>query len=230
MQKQSKSLNLAKITTPIFSQSRCVVHESKAITRNEAQYILLHHMIGVAEYWADESRQPEAKAKCSGTVFSLLVALDGGAMGPPGYELRESDVDFGGALHEHFHSYERGEHVCLDDPPRHEFMLEMVRVAKKYVDAEMSHTQRCQETMLDFLLVLDGEGAIPRPKVVPCANPDDAEYARDQGYDYYPSEEYDMGGELNPLAQAIVLGGFTKPEGLYDFGDHLSDEAKRMGY
>lgn len=208
------------------------MHEAKAITREEARYILLSHLISTAQYWADESRQPENRAKCSGVVFSSLVALDGGAMGPPGYEiLNEDEVDFGGGLHEHFHSYERGEHVCEDDSSRHEFMLDMAKAAARYALGELSSTQACQETLLQFLLVLDGELNIPRPKIVPLGQTEDIQYAKDEGFDYYPDvDTYDIGGELYNEAHALILGEASKPDGLYDFGDHLADDAKRMGF
>lgn len=208
------------------------MRESKAITREEARYILLSHLISTAQYWADESRQPDNKAKCSGVVFSSLVALDGGAMGPPGYELQgEDEVDFGGALHEHFHDYCRGEYVCEDDPSRHEFLKEMARVAVKFADTDMSGTQACQETLLEFLLVLDGEGNVPRPRLVPCGEAENIEYAKDEGFDYYPDvDRYDIGDKLHDEVHALILGEKSKPEGLYDFGDHLVDDAKRMGF
>jgi hypothetical protein len=207
------------------------VHEAKAITREEARYILLSHLISTAQYWADESRSPENKGKCSGAVFSFLVALDGGAMGPPGYEMIEDDVDFGGALHEHLGDYIRGNHVCEDDPARHRFMLEMVRVSEKYADADMPATQACQETLLEFLLVLDGEGDIPRPRIVPLGEAENIEYAKEEGFDYYPDvDTYDIGDKLHDDAHALILGEKNKPDGLYDFGDHLVDDAKRMGF
>lgn len=208
------------------------MHEAKAITREEARYILLSHLISTAQYWADESRQPENKAKCSGAVFSFLVALDGGAMGPPGYELQDEDeVDYGGALHEHFHDYCRGKYVCEDDPPRHEFLKAMAQVAEKFADTDMPATQACQETLLQFLLVLDGELNIPRPKIVPLGQTEDIQYAKDEGFDYYPDvDTYDIGGELYNEAHALILGEASKPDGLYDFGDHLADDAKRMGF
>ena len=218
-------------------------HQAKAITREEAQYIFIKYLVETAQYWADESRQPEGKAKCSGTVFSSLVCLDGGAMGPPGYELQaklEGTIsgspeqygdDFGGALHEHFYQYMDEDYCCKDNPPRHKFLLEMARVAKRYANSDMSDDQKCKATLSDFLLVLDGKAGIDRPKIVPCSGAEgDIEYAQEEGYDYYPLVGEDIGGDLYSLVHRMILGEWKKPDGLYDSGEHMIDEAKSKGY
>jgi hypothetical protein len=200
-----------------------MTHVAKAITKDEAQYILIKHLVGTAQYWANESRNPEVATKCSGVVFSSLVCLDGGCIGPPGYELRYGEDDFGGALHEHFHKYMDGEHVCEDDIPRHEFLNEMARVAKIHVNSETDSDQKCQDTLLDFLLVLDGKAGIRRPTIVPLGEESDIEYAQDEGFDYYPADGEDISGDLYTLGIAMFVGGWRKPTGLYDFGDKMQD-------
>ena len=109
------------------------MRESKAITADEAQYLFMEHVIHLIDYWEKESRAETSKEKLEGLMFSVLVALDGGSMGLPGYEVvpsrgnqaendiahaKENGYDYypkekidivGDGLHEIFHSHLRGE-------------------------------------------------------------------------------------------------------------------------
>ena len=107
-------------------------HVSKQITREEARYLFIKHVIDMADYWENEERRPTSKEKLEGFAFSMLSFLDGSAAAMPGYYLipscHESDkpfaidegfdyyaqptseeketlekLDIGGSLHDQFH-------------------------------------------------------------------------------------------------------------------------------
>ena len=176
------------------------------ITQDEARHELVEHLIGVVNFWTNETRAKTDEERCSGTVFSSLVALDGGA-GVPGYELidRQTCEDFGGALHEHIGHYIRGNPVC--EGARHNFLTLMAEVSKRHVENPVATSeQKCRETLLDFLLILDGKSDFPRPRIVPLSNEDDIEYLQDEGRDWYPIGEdtYDVGGDLADLTITLM--------------------------
>lgn len=132
------------------------MHKAKEITREEARYILMKHLVGMVGYWEKEDRAPSSREKLEGLLHSILAALDGCAMGPPGYHL------------------------------------------------------------------------------IPCTSEEDKDFAIKEGFDYYPYVEeddlpsYDVGGALHEGLHGYFEGKVKKPENLYDFGDHLVDDAKEM--
>lgn len=117
--------------------------QPKEITRDEARYLLMKHLSGLVDYWADEDgrhgiaeRNPTVADRLEGLLHSVLVALDGSAMGLPGYmivpnphpddkpyaqrqgydweppvpeKLAERLCDVGGGLHEELFAYRRNE-------------------------------------------------------------------------------------------------------------------------
>ena len=113
-------------------------HVAKQITREEARYLLLHHLSGLVDYWERESRAKTSLEKLEGFLHSLLVTLDGGSCGLPGYAIvpmePQGDIDYskeqgydhyplfegeedlpgdsydiGGALHEDIYKYRNKE-------------------------------------------------------------------------------------------------------------------------
>lgn len=192
-------------------------HEPKCITREEARFLFLRQLIANADYWQNESRTPEIKGKCEGTIFSCLVTLDGGSVGTPGYEVIIHPEDVAGSLHEHIGAYSKGEY-CEEESARHAFLLKMIEVESK--------PRFCRDTLREFIAVLDGfnhiyypnsETDISRPKIIPCTHPDDKDYAINEGYDYYPGEyddeKYDIGGNLGEEV-LLHFKGKAWPEGL----------------
>lgn len=106
-------------------------HKAKEITREEARYLFLKHMVSMVDYWENESRATTSKEKLEGLLFSILAALDGSSAEIPGYilipsthdsdkeyaikqgydyyphceELPKGVYDIGGTLHEHLHEH-----------------------------------------------------------------------------------------------------------------------------
>lgn len=103
----------------------------RELTEDEVQRVFLDHVRAMCRYWVQESRATTVKEKVEGVAFSILVALDGGNIGLPGFivvpsphpddkEYRRSrgenwypendpgavKCDIGGSLHEHFHIHE----------------------------------------------------------------------------------------------------------------------------
>lgn len=73
-------------------------HQAKEITQDEARHLFLKHIASLVEYWEKESRASTSKDKLEGLAFSIMVTLDGGSGGHPGYQLipntNPEDIDF----------------------------------------------------------------------------------------------------------------------------------------
>ena len=69
----------------------------------------LNEVHNIINYWVNEDIENDtSKKRIEGVVFSILVLLDGGNIGNPGYKLiplndSEIAVDIAGGLHEYFH-------------------------------------------------------------------------------------------------------------------------------
>lgn len=106
--------------------------QAKEITPEEARYLFMKHIADMVNYWDKESRAGTNRERLEGLAFSILVTIDGGSSGLPGYTLsplsrsdddiryaKENGFDYypkepmdiaeGAALHEEFHEYTRGE-------------------------------------------------------------------------------------------------------------------------
>lgn len=60
---------------------------SRAFTPDEMRDRFLQHIREIADYWLDESRAKTTKEKLDGAIFSILVVLDGGSGGMPGFKV-----------------------------------------------------------------------------------------------------------------------------------------------
>lgn len=100
---------------------------SREYTEDEIREKFLKHVHGIIRYWLNESRTPDTKEKMEGAVFSILVLLDGGSCGSPGFKVianphpddkeyligegenyypdPKDEVDIAGCLHELFGKY-----------------------------------------------------------------------------------------------------------------------------
>lgn len=95
--------------------------EPREMTEDEVRDVFLNHIRDLITYWHDEARAADCRAKMEGLAFSILVMLDGGAGLIPGFKVianpheddkefhrsqgenwYPTDLDIGGALHEHF--------------------------------------------------------------------------------------------------------------------------------
>lgn len=70
----------------------------------------LNDVHNIINYWENEDIENDTlKKRIEGVAFSMLVLLDGGNDGNPGYKLiplnDEVEVDLAGCLHEYFHDY-----------------------------------------------------------------------------------------------------------------------------
>ena len=61
--------------------------ESRAKTKEEVVEELLDHIHGMITYWEKEDRRPDVRGKLEGLAFSILVALDGGSVDLPPFDL-----------------------------------------------------------------------------------------------------------------------------------------------
>lgn len=61
--------------------------EPRAKTKEEVVEEFLDHIRGMITYWEKEDRRPDVHGKLEGLAFSILVALDGGSMDMPGFDL-----------------------------------------------------------------------------------------------------------------------------------------------
>jgi hypothetical protein len=74
-------------------------------TKSKRKYLL--HVRGIINYWAKEGTSPQAIAE--GVAFSMLVALDGEALGLSPFAVRpintrgKEGADIAGGLHEELH-------------------------------------------------------------------------------------------------------------------------------
>lgn len=70
----------------------------REMTDEEISDEFLRNVTGIARYWANESRKAGTADACLGTMFSLLVLLDGGSGSSPGFHVvphtHESDQKF----------------------------------------------------------------------------------------------------------------------------------------
>jgi len=103
----------------------------RELTEDEVQRVFLDQVRAMCRYWVEESIATTVKEKVEGVAFSILVALDGGNIGLPGFIVAPSPhpddkeyhrshgenwypendpeavkCDIGGSLHEHFHIHE----------------------------------------------------------------------------------------------------------------------------
>lgn len=60
---------------------------SRELTREEVRERFLTHVRNLVTYWEKSERAPTAREKLEGVAFSILVAIDGGAMGLPSFIL-----------------------------------------------------------------------------------------------------------------------------------------------
>lgn len=97
------------------------MRKAKKITRDEARYLLLKHLAGLVDYWEKESRAETVRERMEGLLFSVLAALDGSAVGLPGYKiipiaddnqwLKDNGVDYyaaediGSGMHSEIYKY-----------------------------------------------------------------------------------------------------------------------------
>ena len=98
------------------------INGPREYTVDECQEMFVKHLIGVADYWANEDRTESAKDKCRGVVFSMLVLLDGGNGMMPAFDVMPNPHH----TDEEFHK-ERGENwwpdaVIINDCQLHEMM------------------------------------------------------------------------------------------------------------
>ncbi len=93
---------------------------ARAWTEEEVRAKVLDHVAAMTRYWENESRAPTTREKLEGLAHSMLVMLDGGAMGVPKFTVTpdphpsdrqfhideganyfpEKDCDIAGPLHE----------------------------------------------------------------------------------------------------------------------------------
>ena len=60
--------------------------EPRAHTAEEAEKILIRHLMSYAKYWAElKDKTPEER--CFGLLFSILVVFDGGSEGMPSFDI-----------------------------------------------------------------------------------------------------------------------------------------------
>lgn len=99
--------------------------KQKTYTKDEAVGFFLSHVWDVIDNWGIEDLPMTLRERLSGLAFSILVALDGGAMDLPSFKVipieNKADepynakhglqawpeVDLGGSLHEIFHGFEK---------------------------------------------------------------------------------------------------------------------------
>lgn len=71
--------------------------EPRAYTAEEARAMFLEHAHSIATYWANVPNKTPTE-RCHGVVFSLLVMLDGGSGGMPGFDVypapHPDDMDY----------------------------------------------------------------------------------------------------------------------------------------
>jgi hypothetical protein len=61
---------------------------SRALTEEEVVEKLMRHFFAMAKYWVTLDRPGmSTQERCEGVVFSVLVALDGGSLGLPSFDL-----------------------------------------------------------------------------------------------------------------------------------------------
>ena len=97
---------------------------SRPYNKDEVEEMFLEHVRDLVDYWEEERRAKTSREKLDGLAFSMLVLLDGGSGGMPGYEVKaignEQDIeehkedgrnyyplegeDIAGALHEHYYN------------------------------------------------------------------------------------------------------------------------------
>lgn len=102
----------------------------REMTEEEVRERFLRHVASLVDYWESETRAESLRARLEGLAFSMLVAIDGGAAGLPGFILAPSphkddkefnrsrganwyprakcEHDIAGSLHEEFSRFRRG--------------------------------------------------------------------------------------------------------------------------
>lgn len=94
----------------------------RAMTEEEVRTVFLDHIARMVDYWEHEPRADTLRDRLEGVAFSILAALDGGAMTLPGFRVYPNphksdkaynrkkgrnwypnDVDIAGGLHEHWY-------------------------------------------------------------------------------------------------------------------------------
>jgi len=119
---EEDEIELRVPTTEDWERIRASKPESRAYTEEEVREMFLKHLWGLVGYWETVEGKDSPKTvrdRLSGLMHSMLVTLDGGSMGLPGFEVRPhphetdqsyhqergenwfpTDVDIGGSLHE----------------------------------------------------------------------------------------------------------------------------------
>jgi hypothetical protein len=104
--------------------------EPRVYTEEEVRKMFLEHVWTLVQFWENESRQPDVRAKLGGLAFSILATLDGSSIGIPAFivaphphpsdkafhsdegrnyfpENHKAKVqDIAGSLHEEFHNHD----------------------------------------------------------------------------------------------------------------------------
>jgi hypothetical protein len=95
----------------------------RAKTVEECREEVVRHVRVMANYWA-EIPDKTPKERCEGVAFSILVALDGGSMAVPAYDVRvaphPSDKEYQSSQGENW--YEPG--MLINDCQLHEMFFE----------------------------------------------------------------------------------------------------------
>ena len=56
-------------------------------TAEEAREMFMHHVRELARYWAELPGDKTPRERCDGLAFSILVAIDGGSVALPAFDL-----------------------------------------------------------------------------------------------------------------------------------------------
>lgn len=93
--------------------------------------------------------------------------------------------------------------------------------------------EKLEGLAFSILTMLDGcSMGLPGYEVRPLSkNPDDTQYAIENGFDYYPEESYDIIGDkvaLHEIFHQYMRDEIPRPKNLHDFGAYLAEEAKKF--
>ena len=63
------------------------MRKPREIKKEEARKMFLGTVLGIAQHWANESRETDVQKKCEGVAFSIMSLLDGCNGNLPGFLL-----------------------------------------------------------------------------------------------------------------------------------------------
>jgi hypothetical protein len=120
------------------------------------------------------------------------------------------------------------------DEARYLFLNQLSGLAEYWDDVEgKSSLEKLEGLLFSVMVALDGgSGGLPGYAVVPMGQEVDIEYAKNEGFDYYPEPNInnDISGFLHEDLGQHLRNEAKRPENLYDFGNFLADEMKRKGF